>query len=80
MFRKELRAPFWLRAVRVLSVENAPAKNLLMHFNNRSYHNLGFIIMPFASKESHETKPVNRLELSEVWINWMRRKVYFFTR
>ena len=48
-----------------------------MLFNNRSYHNFGFIIMPFESKESHETKPVNRLELSEVWINWMRRKVYF---
>ena len=51
-----------------------------MLFNNRSYPNFGFIIMPFESKESHETKPVNRLELSEVWINWMRRKVYFFTR
>lgn len=51
-----------------------------MHFNNKSYHNFGFIIMPFESKESHETKPVNRLELSEVRTNWMRRKVYFFTR
>ncbi len=51
-----------------------------MYFNNRSNHNFGIIIMPFESKESHETKPVNRLELSEVRTNWMRRKVYFFTR
>lgn len=50
-----------------------------MHFNNRRNHNFGFIIMPFESKESHETKPVNRLELSEVRTNRMRRKVYFFT-
>ncbi|EEX17850.1 hypothetical protein HMPREF0973_02324 [Prevotella veroralis F0319] len=38
MFRKELCVAFRLRAVCVFRVKNAPAKNLLTLFNNRTNH------------------------------------------
>ena len=38
MFRKELCVTLRLRAIRVFRVKNAPAKNLLMLFNNRANH------------------------------------------
>ena len=42
MFRKELCVALRLRAIRVFRVKNAPAKNLLTLFNNRTNHNFDF--------------------------------------